>query len=536
MSSKDGFIGFSDADAATLAEVVHDIAKANEAISAAQARMTRALARGQQLAGRQTAGSPAIVRDREMAQRAVAAEVACEMRVSDRTVQRRMNDAAEIVEHYPATLHALEAGRINNGHLRLVVETGAILPPEKRPEFEAEALARCERDTPGRVRAGIEILAQRMHPRTLTERHVDARETRRVFLTPNVDGMSEVILVTPTILGEGIYDRVTRQATAIQDERKLARERLRTARAAGLPEDPDDVLVVSDERSIDQLRADILADMLLTAQPGCDPTAAGDGSGTLGAIRAHVQVIVPALSLLGADEHPADLAGRSPIDADTARRLAGGSCTGWDRVLTAPATGQVLATDRYQPPADLRRRLRARDPHCRFPGCRIPAIRCEHDHTVDHALGGETHLGNLEGLCQRHHSMKQFTAWKVKQLHGGVIEWTSPLGRTYTDDPPAPTVHFVPDDEPPPRESAADPPPAGAARFGPAEDSPPHTSHSVASHSGAARPSAPHSGGSRSGEFHLGWSGTGAPERIEGHVGGSDLSRTSLGTESPPPF
>lgn len=451
MPSVDRFIGLDDADGAALAEVVHVVAEANEAMAAAQARMTRALARGQQLAQRQAAGSSTQVRDRDMAQRQIAAEIACHMRVSDRTVQRRMNDAADIVDHYPATLDALQTGRINIGHLRVIVENGTPLPPEKRAEFEEEALARCARDTPGRVRAGIEILAQRMHPRTLTERHAEAREERRVFLTPLPEGMSEVTLVTPAVLGEGIHDRLTRQATALRDERRLAKERLRAARAEGLAENPADLLLVSDERTIDQLRADIAADMILTAQPGTDPTVAHDGPGTLGAIRAHVQVVVPALTLLGADEHPADLAGRSPIDAETARKLAGGSCAGWDRVLTAPVTGQVLATDRYQPPADLRRRLRARDPHCRFPGCRIPAIRCEHDHTLDRALGGPTHLHNLEGLCQRHHSMKQFTAWKVKQLGEGVIEWTSPLGRVYIDHPPAPTVHFVPDSDPPPR-------------------------------------------------------------------------------------
>ena len=94
----------------------------------------------------------------------------------------------------------------------------------------------------------------------------------------------------------------------------------------------------------------------------------------------------------------------------------------------------------------MRRFLNARDRHCRFPGCRVPAIRCEIDHTIDHHLGGPTDVDNCEGLCQRHHSMKQFTAWKVRQLGSGVLEWTSPLGQTYIDTPPAPTVHFVPDD------------------------------------------------------------------------------------------
>lgn len=74
----------------------------------------------------------------------------------------------------------------------------------------------------------------------------------------------------------------------------------------------------------------------------------------------------------------------------------------------------------------------------------MPAIRCEVDHTIDHALGGDTDVGNLAHLCQRHHSMKQFTAWKVRQLSGGVLEWTSPLGRIYTEHPTSPTVQFVP--------------------------------------------------------------------------------------------
>ena len=51
-------------------------------------------------------------------------------------------------------------------------------------------------------------------------------------------------------------------------------------------------------------------------------------------------------------------------------------------------------------------------------------------------------VGNLAHLCQRHHSMKQFTPWKVRQLPGGVLEWTSPLGRCYTDASPR-RVMFV---------------------------------------------------------------------------------------------
>jgi hypothetical protein len=182
-----------------------------------------------------------------------------------------------------------------------------------------------------------------------------------------------------------------------------------------------------------------------------DPTIDGDGYGTLGAIRAKVQIVVPALALTGTDGDgaPGELVGQGPIDAATARTLAAGT-TWWERLVTHPVTGMVLHADGYQRPASLDRWLRARYQHCRFPGCMAPAIRCEVDHTHDFALGGRTEARNLAHLCQRHHSMKQFTAWSVRQLEGGILEWTSPTGRIHTEHPPAVAVHFLPDDDPPP--------------------------------------------------------------------------------------
>jgi hypothetical protein len=69
--------------------------------------------------------------------------------------------------------------------------------------------------------------------------------------------------------------------------------------------------------------------------------------------------------------------------------------------------------------------------------------RCDVDHTVDHQHGGPTDVCNLAHLCRRHHSLKHETSWQVEQLDGGVLVWTSPLGRTYTDEP-APGLRFIP--------------------------------------------------------------------------------------------
>ena len=74
----------------------------------------------------------------------------------------------------------------------------------------------------------------------------------------------------------------------------------------------------------------------------------------------------------------------------------------------------------------------------------MPVWRCDADHTVDAALGGPTSEGNLANLCRRHHTLKHASEWKVRQLGGGVLEWTSLTGRRYLDRP-AMTVRFVPD-------------------------------------------------------------------------------------------
>jgi hypothetical protein len=109
------------------------------------------------------------------------------------------------------------------------------------------------------------------------------------------------------------------------------------------------------------------------------------------------------MSLLGAADEAADLTGYGPIDPDLARQLAG-RAAGWDRLFTSPTTGAVLAIDRYRPSRDQLRMLRARDEHCRFPGCRQPLPRCDVDHTVAREHDGPTSVTNLAHLCRRHHT------------------------------------------------------------------------------------------------------------------------------------
>lgn len=351
----------------------------------------------------------------------IAAELGCAVRIPDRTIASRMDEAATIRGRYPATFAALSAGRISRQHARVIVDAGAhIDEPDARAAYEESILDDTVDTTVGRLRRMARRRAEKFARRTVTDRHRDARAFRRVIVLDGDDGMSDVIATLPTVIARGIHDRITQMATQIlhtdhgdDDERGI------------------------DERGIDEVRADVFADLLLAAAP----TAHEGGPTGLGAIRATVQVTIPALSLLGSGTEPAELAGCGPMDLPTARALAG-HAPGWDRLVTHPVTGALLTVDRYQPSESIKRMLRARDEHCRFPGCRQPAVRTDRDHTKDAAKGGETCVCNLCHLCRRHHVLKHNSEWTVRQLGHGVLEWTSPTGRVYVDTPET-TVRFA---------------------------------------------------------------------------------------------
>jgi Domain of unknown function (DUF222) len=55
----------------------------------------------------------------------------------------------------------------------------------------------------------------------------------------------------------------------------------------------------------------------------------------------------------------------------------------------------------------LRRAIELRDRHCQFPGCTEPAARCEVDHEIDYAEGGETTQENGRLYCGTHNRNKR---------------------------------------------------------------------------------------------------------------------------------
>ena len=382
--------------------------------------------------------------------RSLAAQIAAAVRASDRTVQKHMSDAVVLVGQFPATFAAWQAGAVSRSHVHVIVEAGTVIDnAPTRAAYEAAALEIAQRETPGRLRPAVRLLAARLHPEPMNERHARAVTTSDVWVRDLDDGMAELIATLPATIAHGIRDRLDQLARAVVDGRSTSES---GEHATGPRERTDDDRPqehTPDTRRIGQVRTDVLADLLLTGHSS--PEVTNDSIPECDAIIARVQVTVPVLTALGRGVSPAELVGKAPIDTTTALRLAG-TASGWDRVLTHPATGAVLAIDRYQPSQQLKRMLRVRDEHCRFPGCRMPTSRSDIDHTIAKAHDGPTELSNLAHLCRRHHTLKHHSAWRVRQTPDGILHWTSPTGRTYPDRP-ARTLVFtsgVPDSAPPP--------------------------------------------------------------------------------------
>ncbi|MFK3677589.1 DUF222 domain-containing protein [Microbacterium sp. NPDC090218] len=376
----------------------------------------------------------------EMSARTVAAEFATALRVSDRTVQRRMADAAWVVDRFPLVWEAQGAGRISAAHARVVCEAGEHLDDAaSRDAYATQVIAFAESESPGRVARMARRVAERFQSRSTDERHLDARDKRAVWVKDVGGGMTQLGLLGPSALVHGVFARLTQMAKTVGEPE--SRESSSLELSSLELESP-----VPDRRTVAQLRTDLALDLLLTGAPAGHDTS----EGLLAAIHGSVSITVPVTTLMGSDTTPAEMNGRTPIDAATARRLAG-AASGWDRILTHPITGALLAVDRYRPGPDLRRHLTARDQRCRFPTCGYAASDCDIDHHEDAALGGATAETNLGHLCRRHHMLKHHSPWAVEPLGGGIYAWTSPTGKIYIDRPPPQnTVTFAEDHAVPP--------------------------------------------------------------------------------------
>jgi len=351
--------------------------------------------------------------DVELARRTMAAEAAGALRLQAKTAGCMIFDATRLAGDLPAFHDALADGRITWGHALKMLEVTVNLPEEVLPRFEAAVLGAAETRTSAQFAKVAARVRDQLHPVPLQERADIGFATRRVVLRPDTDGMAWLNAYLKADEAQAAYARLSRIAVNLDTDDAATAE----------PGSP----APEQRRTKDQRRADAYRDLLLD---GIGPGGLGHG------IRGTVHITVPALTLLDRSDEPAILEGYGPIDAETARRIAG-TATSWTRILTHPETGCRLSVgrDQYAPPADMRRYVEIRDQTCQGIGCNRRATLSEIDHTQPWSTGGLTSVDNLVCLCKGCHRLKHQSAFTTSQGPGGQLTWTSPGGKKHTRPP-----------------------------------------------------------------------------------------------------
>lgn len=347
----------------------------------------------------------------EFATRAAVAELAVQLCVTESVIRTWVRHVEVLRERTPQAWELFREGELSVANARITAELAGPLPPEAWAEFERAVVRNRALSSP-RFATRMRRHAARLDAATLTERHARARADRRVYLEPTADGMAWLTALLPVQDAHRAFTCLDRAAATI-------------------------VAAPEETRTLAQTRADVLVDLLAGRLDG----APADARPT---VSVSVAVTVPVMTLLGLSEEPGTLDGMHPIDAATARELAG-HATSFTRILTHPISGVVLTVDRgtYRVPADLKRWVRAIHPTCVFPGCGRRTRDCDLDHTRAYATGGTTSAGNLAPMCRHHHRIKHRTLWHVhrdaaRTVPAGVpgLTWTPPSGMTLPEHPP----------------------------------------------------------------------------------------------------
>lgn len=354
--------------------------------------------------------------------RSMLFEIGIETNTSDRSVNRDVDQAWSLFEHYRKTARAWRSGDLARRHVEVIIKCGdPIVDAEVRAEYERLVLEYARENTPGRTESYARRVAAELDPEIIAARQQQARRERSVRVRDLDDGMSQLVAEIDSACAHAILDRLTAAARAVSQQPGGTGELDAFGRRVGNGRS-------GDARSFDAIRADALVDMLLAGQvPADSPQIA------INAIQPRVAITVSALALMGVSDEPAMLDGVGPMPIDLARQLCAGAGV-WLRVLTHPVSGAALSADTYRPTAALRRFIETRDQHCRAPGCRRPARDCDLDHSKDWAQGGATTHDNLAALCPSHHTIKH-RGWRLSQTAQGELQWRSPSGRTVTDRP-----------------------------------------------------------------------------------------------------
>jgi len=370
-------------------------------------------------------------------------EIAAALGVSTRAAGSRLHTARLLDRCLPTTQALLGAGAITWRHVQALIDECAGLPDETVRAVEARVITRAPQQTAANFRRSVRraVLALADVDGQLAE--AVAKTQRGVWLTPEADGMATLSAYLPAIEAHAAYALLTQAAKQLPATKPApataasSAGRSQVLGAAGRP------VTKGPQWSLDERRADALLAML-----GVDIGTARHTirTGRAGRrrwrprVRVDMQIVIDATTLAGLTDTPAELRGYGPISARAARELFASMTDDVTlrRLVTDPITGHLLDYGRrtYRIPKPLADYVRARDRHCRFPGCRRPVTACDIDHVIAWNQGGRTAATNCACLCRRHHRLKTHGGWTFELHSDASCRWTSPTGQHYDLGPP----------------------------------------------------------------------------------------------------
>jgi hypothetical protein len=330
---------------------------------------------------------------------ASAAEIRAALCLTRRAADSELSFALDLKQRLPMVWESLASGDIDLRRARTIIFGTCHLGVETARGVVDQIIGKAGGLTTGQLGALLRKVCVQADPSEAASRYQQAVAERRVIMEANDTGTANLLgLDLPPHRVTAIAARITEMAKGL--------------RGGG------------ESRTMDQLRADILLDLLegKTHQRG--------SKGGMVDIRVDLD------TLAGLSETAGELSGFGPVIADIARQVVEDQQqAGWRWTVTHPDTGQPIheGITRRRPNGRLRRQVQTRNRTCVFPGCRMPATSCDLDHRIPYSEGGPTRIGYLAPLCRHdHHRIRHKAGWKYRLLPNGDHQWTSRLGHTYT--------------------------------------------------------------------------------------------------------
>ena len=323
-------------------------------------------------------------------------EIRSALRWTRQAAERELAFAHTLKVRLPRLFSALTQGLVDRNRAAVVVRHTDHLSVAHARIVVDRVLDDAGRLTTGQLTEAVRKACLETDPEWMQQLRREAVKDRRLVSWAEPDGTLSLLLAgIDPVTGRSLLDGIHRRAL--------------------------DLNTKDESRTIDQLRADVAVDLLTGGRP---------------ATNGRVHLFANLTDLIDPEvKAAAELAGYGPVLADIAqqafRQLTD---AGWDWSVLDPDSRMPIAdgTTRRRPNASQHRKLRARHRVCVAPGCRVPVVDCDIDHTKPWAETGRTATEDSAPLCRHDHCIRHQTGWTYEPLPDGDFLWTGPLGTSYT--------------------------------------------------------------------------------------------------------